>query len=82
MLTTVACFQAAGIVPVAQQWAPVKTTRKGYCAKHIRLKWKGKIWPEHLRAQVLAEQLAEQWRNNETPEQQEYLDSLHPIRPP
>ena len=76
-------FQEGAQGTARDQWAPVKTTRKGYCAKHIKLKWKGKVWPEHLRAQVLAEQLAEQqWKDNETADQKQHLASLPPIRPP
>ena len=37
------------------QWAPVKNTRKGYSPKHIKLRWKGKVHPEHQRATVLAD---------------------------
>ena len=39
--------------------------------------------PEHARATVLAEQLAEQqWKNNTTQEQTEWLSSFLPLRPP
>ena len=42
------------------QWAPVKNTRKGYSPKHIKLRWRGQVHPEHRRATVLSEQLADQ----------------------
>ena len=56
--------------------------RKGYQPRHIKLYWKGRAQPVNNRAEIFAEQLAEQqWANNMTPEQKHYLENLPPIFP-